>query len=329
MPERRFDHRVAIVSGAGRGMGREIALLLASRGAAVVINDVGGSIEGQGADASPAHEVVAEIKRLGGLAVANTDSVATSAGAAAIVGAAVETFGGVDILVHNAGVFHHEPFETHSQEAFESELDSHVRGGWHLAQQSWPYLRQHGRGRIVNSVSHAGIYGQTGSAAYCLAKAGLVGLTRALAFEGEPHGIKVNAYGPAANTRMLFTVYSDPAFKDWCDRYRNSRMVAEGACALAHDDCPVTGGVFSCFSGRMASIFYSETDGYWTADPADASMDGFLDNFDQVMERSRLSTPASTAEALALGYRVVGIPDAPGPEVMKAAYETKPVERPQ
>src|SRR5206468_9238039 len=176
MSELRFDDRVAVITGAGRGLGRSYALLLASRGAKVVVNDLGVSMKGEGVDAGPAEEVVREIKAAGGEAVASTDSVATPEGGKAIIDTAMKRFGRIDILIHNAGNVRRGSLKELSYEDFENVLDVHLRGGFHVVRPAFPLMCKAGYGRIVLTSSINGLYGNPGVVNYSVAKAGMVGL---------------------------------------------------------------------------------------------------------------------------------------------------------
>ena len=197
-----FDGRVAIITGAGGGLGREHALLLASRGARVVVNDVGGSVSGEGGDAGPAQRVVQEISDAGGEAVADTHSVATPEGGEAIVATALDHFGRVDIVVNNAGILRDKTFHNMTADLLNAVLDVHLKGAFYVTRPAWIKMREQSYGRVINTSSNSGILGNFGQSNYGAAKMGLVGLTRVLAVEGAKYNIKVNAVAPVARTRM-------------------------------------------------------------------------------------------------------------------------------
>jgi NAD(P)-dependent dehydrogenase (short-subunit alcohol dehydrogenase family) len=203
MSELRFDGKVAIVTGAGAGLGRSHALLLASRGATVVVNDTGGPVAGGGLDTGPADAVAAKIRAVGGRAIADSHSVATADGGAALVRTALDAYGRVDVLVNNAGILRNAPFEEMSEQNLEAVLDVHLRGAFFVTQSAWRAMRDQGGGRIVNTTSSAGLLGNAGFSNYAAAKGGVYGLTRVLGIEGAKYGIKVNAIAPTAATRML------------------------------------------------------------------------------------------------------------------------------
>ncbi len=195
-----FDGKVAIVTGAGGGLGRQHALLLASRGALVVVNDLGGDVHGTGADASAAQKVVDEIKASGGEAVADHNSVATVHGGAAIVQTAIDAFGRVDIVVNNAGILRDKSFHNMTPELVDAVIDVHLKGAFNVTQPAFVKMREQGYGRIVSTSSSAGIFGNFGQTNYGAAKMGLVGFTNVLALEGVKYNIKANAIAPLAFT---------------------------------------------------------------------------------------------------------------------------------
>ena len=254
-----FDGRVAVVTGGGRGLGREYALLLASRGARVVVNDVGGSLTGDGADEGPAAAVVDEIRSAGGDAVASTDSVATAAGGQAVIDVAMQQFGRVDVLIHNAGNVRRGSLREMSFEDFDAVLDVHLRGAFHVVRPAFPLMCDAGYGRIVLTSSIGGLYGNHDVANYAAAKAGIIGLTNVVALEGAAEGVRCNAIVPGAVTRMaegLDTSAYPPMGSD---------LVAPAVGWLAHETCSVTGELFVAIAGRIARAFIAETPGVYRA----------------------------------------------------------------
>jgi len=252
-----FDGRVAVVTGGGRGLGREYALLLASRGARVVVNDVGGSLTGDGADEGPAAAVVDEIRSAGGDAVASTDSVATAAGGQAVIDVAMQQFGRVDVLIHNAGNVRRGSLREMSFEDFDAVLDVHLRGAFHVVRPAFPLMCDAGYGRIVLTSSIGGLYGNHDVANYAAAKAGIIGLTNVVALEGAAEGVRCNAIVPGAVTRMaegLDTSAYPPMGSD---------LVAPAVGWLAHETCSVTGELFVAIAGRIARAFIAETPGVY------------------------------------------------------------------
>ena len=198
-----LDGRVAIVTGAGRGIGRGIALCLAAEGAKVVVNDPGSTVDGRGKEGDPAHEVVEEIKKAGGQAVANYDSVAEFAAAANIVKTAVDSFGKLDILVNNAGIMRDKSIVKMEEADFDAVVGVHMKGTFNCGRHAIPLMREQNYGRIINITSSAGLRGNFGQSNYSAAKAGIMGLTFTWALEGAKYGITSNAMAPAGLTRMV------------------------------------------------------------------------------------------------------------------------------
>ncbi|MBW2942705.1 SDR family NAD(P)-dependent oxidoreductase [Zhongshania aquimaris] len=257
MAELRFDGRVAVITGAGRGLGRSYAELLASRGAKVVVNDPGLSMVGNGTDEHPAEEVVAAIKAAGGEAIANMDSVASPAGGKAIIDTAINTYGRVDILIHNAGNVRRGSLCDLSYEDFEAVLDVHLRGGFHVVREAFPHMVKAGYGRIVLTGSIGGLYGNAGVVNYCMSKAGLAGLSNVAAIEGAAHNIKSNLILPAAVTRMSEGIDTS-AFPPM-----DPELVAPCVAWMAHESCSITGEALASAAGRVARIFPAETVGVY------------------------------------------------------------------
>jgi NAD(P)-dependent dehydrogenase (short-subunit alcohol dehydrogenase family) len=271
MPELRFDDRVAIITGAGRGLGQAYALLLASRGAKVVVNDPGGSLKGSDADAGPAEAVVQEIRAAGGEAVACTESVATPGGGRAIVQAALDHFGRVDILVHNAGIVRGAALKEMTQEDFDAVLDVHLRGGFHVVRPAFPIMCAAGYGRIVLTSSINGLYGNHRQANYAAAKAGLIGLSNVVALEGAAEGVKSNVILPGAVTRMaegLDTSAYPPMLPE---------QVAPVVGWLAHESCSISGEMLISMAGRVARAFSAESPGIYRADWSIEQVAGQID----------------------------------------------------
>ncbi|WP_062349394.1 SDR family oxidoreductase [Herbidospora yilanensis] len=272
----RFDGRVAVVTGAGHGLGRSHALLLAERGAKVVVNDLGGALDGTGASAGPAAEVAELIVKNGGEAVANGDNVATPEGAEAIVRQAVETFGQLDIVVNNAGILRDRSLGKITVEDFDAVLAVHVRGSFLVTRAAYPHMKERGYGRVVNTSSPAGLFGNFGQANYSTAKMGLVGLTKSTAIEGARSGITANAIAPIAWTRMTESLLP-PEFEARFGPETISPLVAY----LVHESCATSGEVFSVGAGRVARVFVAEGPG-WHAD-GDLTVEGIAANWDAVL----------------------------------------------
>jgi NAD(P)-dependent dehydrogenase (short-subunit alcohol dehydrogenase family) len=255
MPELRFDDRVAVITGAGRGLGRAYALLLASRGAKVVVNDPGRSLQGEGDDAGPADEVVRQIKAAGGEAVACTDSVATPEGGKAIIAAALDNWGRIDILIHNAGIVRRAPLKEMTYEDFERVLDVHLRGAFHVVRPAFPLMCKAGYGRVVLTSSINGLYGNRLVVNYSVAKAGIIGLSNVVALEGAAEGVKCNVILPGAVTRMaegLDTSAYPPM---------DPELVTPMVGWLAHESCTITGEMLISMAGRAARAYVAESPG--------------------------------------------------------------------
>ena len=284
-----YDGRVAIITGAGGGLGWEHAKLLAGRGALLVVNDLGGSLDGSGAS-SLAEQRAEEIRGLGGEAVGNTDSVATVEGGRAIVQTALDAFGKVDIVVNNAGILRDKSFHNMEPAMVDSVLDVHLRGAFHVTQPAWAHMREQSYGRVVNTTSNSGILGNFGQANYGAAKMGLVGLTRVLAAEGAKRNIKVNAVAPVARTRMTEDLLGP--FAEKLDPDQVSPVVAW----LAHEECPVSGEVFSAAGGRVARFFIGMTAGW--AHPGRLTPEEVRDHFDEIRDTEGYTIPAGPADEL-------------------------------
>jgi NAD(P)-dependent dehydrogenase (short-subunit alcohol dehydrogenase family) len=257
MPDLRFDDRVAVVTGGGRGLGRSYALLLASHGAKVVVNDSGGSVAGDGIDAGPAENVAREITTAGGEAVAAVDSVATPEGGQAIIDTALQRFGRIDILIHNAGNVRRAPLKEMSYDDFEAVLDVHLRGAFHVVRPAFPLMCEAGYGRIVLTSSIGGLYGNHDVANYAVAKAGVIGLSNVAAIEGATHNVKSNVIVPAAVTRMADGIDTS-AYPPM-----GPELVAPVVGWLSHESCSVTGEMLVALAGRVATAVVVETPGVY------------------------------------------------------------------
>ncbi len=294
----RLDGRVAIVTGAGRGLGRAYALLLAERGAAVVVNDTGGSKDGTGADTAVADGVVAEIVARGGTAVASTASVAEPDGARSIVATAVEQLGGVDILINNAGVLTPERFPEDGSDLFSRVIGVSLLGTFLVTQAAWPHLLESGHGRVLMTTSSA-IFGSAPVPSYSCAKSGLIGLARSLGQLGAEHDIRVNLLCPTASTRLV----GDPEIRRRAginmtespdqEGRGTPEQVAPLALVLVHDDCPVNGEILASNGLTIARIFLGVTAGFTgVADDPEALMETFA----TAMGTTDFHEPASGAD---------------------------------
>ena len=255
-----FDGRVVIVTGAGGGLGRQYALELARRGARVVVNDLGGAVDGTGTSSAAADQVVEEIREAGGEAVADYHSVADPEAGEAIVATALAAFGTVDALISNAGILRDRSFANLTTEELEAVLDVHLRGAFHVGRPAFRVMKEKGYGRLVFTSSNAGLLGNFGQANYGAAKMGLVGLSNVLAIEGAKYGIRSNVIAPVARTRMTedllgpFSELVDPA------------LVVPMAVYLASEACEVTHEIYSAGAGRYARFFVGLTPG-WLSPP--------------------------------------------------------------
>jgi NAD(P)-dependent dehydrogenase (short-subunit alcohol dehydrogenase family) len=272
---RRFDGRVAVITGGGRGLGREYARLLGSQGAKVVVNDPGVSVKGEGLDAGPAEEVVREIKSLGSEAVACTASVATPEGGKEIIDAALEHFGRIDILIHSAGNVRYGSLQEISQEDFKAVVDVHLLGAFHVVRPAFPLMCKAGYGRIVLTSSIGGFYGNQNVVNYGVSKAGMIGLNNVAALEGAAHGVKCNIIAPGAVTRMAegLDISQYPPM--------GPELVAPIVGWLADESCSISGEMLICMAGRVARALIAETEGVyqpsWSIDEVAQRIDAIRD----------------------------------------------------
>jgi NAD(P)-dependent dehydrogenase (short-subunit alcohol dehydrogenase family) len=285
-----FDGKVAIITGAGGGLGRSHALELAKRGALIVVNDLGGTMDGTGADASAAQKVVDEITAAGGEAVANHDSVATPEGGKAIVDTAIAAFGRVDIVINNAGILRDKSFHNMTPDLVDPVLDVHLRGAFNVTQPAYVHMKEQGYGRIVSTASGAGIFGNFGQANYGAAKMGLVGFTRVLAVEGAKNNIKANVIAPVAKSRM-----TEDLMGDLVERFA-PEFVSPLVAWLVHEDVPVTGEIYSVGAGHIARVFLGVTPGY--TNTGDLTAEDVRDHFDTIRDEAGYFVPANLNEEL-------------------------------
>jgi len=277
-----FEGKVAIITGAGGGLGREHALLLASRGAQVVVNDLGGAVDGTGSSAGPAQKVVEEIEAAGGVAVADANSVATQEGAEAMVKTALDAFGRVDIVINNAGILRDKSFKNMTPDLWDAVIAVHLTGAFNVTRAAWPHFCGQAYGRIVSTSSAAGIFGNFGQANYGAAKMGIVGLTRVWAQEGAKYNIRANAIAPVAKTRMTEDLLGALVEKI------APELVSPVVAYLASEECEVTGEIYSVGGGRVSRIFIAEAPGYFKKD---LTIEDVRDNWDAIRAEENYVIP--------------------------------------
>jgi len=290
--QHRFDGRTAVVTGGGRGIGRAYARLLADRGASVVVNDLGGSIAGDGEDVRPAATVTEEIIAAGGAALADGHDVATPAGAQALVDAAVDHFGRIDIVVNNAGIVRWAGFPDADADNLERHLAVHVGGSFNTTRAAWPYMLDQGYGRVVMTTS-SGMFGLPTNLSYATAKAAVIGMTRSLNTAGARHGIKINLIAPAAMTRMAGQP-EDTAGVSGTDPMAPD-LVAPMVAFLAHEDCPVSGEIYAAGAGRFTRLFIASTVGY-VHPGREPTMEDVAQHWATINDESGYSIPTSLGD---------------------------------
>jgi NAD(P)-dependent dehydrogenase (short-subunit alcohol dehydrogenase family) len=293
-----FTDQVAIVTGAGRGLGRLYALELARRGASVVVNDLGGTMHGEGADTTVADEVVAEIEGAGGVAVASHDSVASPEGGEAIVRTAVERFGRLDAVVSNAGIFNSIAFDELSADDWRRMLSVHLDGGFYLSQPAYKVMKEQRYGRFVFISSSGGMFGQPWESHYAAAKAGLVGLSNVIAIEGAEHGILSNTVLPFGFSRMVTETVGDPeALKQigFLDVIKPELVVpmvvflASRACEFSHQN-------YSACAGRFARVFIGLGEGWFAEKDSNPTADDIQAHLSEVSATEPFAVPGSIFE---------------------------------
>ncbi len=277
MAEVRFDDRVAIVTGAGGGLGRAHALLLASRGAKVVVNDLGGSVDGVGGDQTPAQKVVDEIKAAGGEAVANYDSVSEWENAQKIVQTALDAFGSIDILVNNAGILRDKSMLKMTIEDYELVRSVHLDGTFFCIKAALPHMRESSYGRIVSTASGTGVYGNFGQTNYGAAKMGIVGLTNCVKQEGAKYNILANVLVPQAGTRMTATVLPPNILEKL-----KPEFVSPIVGWLASEQCDVSGQIFMAGAGYFSRSAVVEGPGAFMDPEGEITIEDVVANLDKI-----------------------------------------------
>jgi NAD(P)-dependent dehydrogenase (short-subunit alcohol dehydrogenase family) len=301
-----------VITGAGGGLGKQYALLLAARGARVVVNDTGGSVTGGGSNTEAAHAAAEEIRQRGGQAVADTHSVTSPEGGKAIIDAALRAWGRVDIVINNAGIVGDTPFEDMTAERLEPLLDVHVSGAFNVTRPAWTVMRERRYGRILNTCSAAGILGAERMSNYGTAKTGLIGFTRVLAAEGADHNFKVNAIAPIAYTRMLAhsvdgatgqqAVENEAAAQAVLDNLvgqylqrLDPALVAPVAAFLVHQECPVSGEIYTVGAGHVARSFIGRTRGFYRPG---LTVEDVRDHLDEIRDEAGYTVPGGPADEM-------------------------------
>jgi NAD(P)-dependent dehydrogenase (short-subunit alcohol dehydrogenase family) len=292
MSEIRFDNRVAIVTGAGGGLGKTYALDLAARGAKVVVNDLGGRPDGTGESQSMADAVVEEIRKAGGEALANYDSVATPQGGESIVQSAQDSFGRLDILINNAGILRDKTFAKLPPEDLEIVLDVHLRGAFHVSQPAFRTMKDQGYGRMVFTASAAGIFGNFGQANYGAAKMGLVGLSNVIALEGQKYNIRSNVVSPIARTRLTEQLLGPLA--DTLD----PELVTPLVLYLCAEECELTHEVLSAGGGRFSRVFVGLTPGWFAGKGVRPTAEEVRDQIERIRNPEGYTIPLGVQDEL-------------------------------
>jgi NAD(P)-dependent dehydrogenase (short-subunit alcohol dehydrogenase family) len=291
---------VAIVTGAGGGLGREYALELGRRGAMVVVNDLGGAVDGSGSSQSAADVVVEQIKALGGDAIASYDSVATREGGAAIVQAALDSFGGIDIVINNAGILRDKSFGNMTLDEVDAVLDVHLRGAFHVSHPAFKVMKERGYGRFVHTTSASGLFGNFGQVNYGAAKAGLVGLSNVLAIEGAKYNIKSNAVAPTARTRMTEDILGP--FVDMFDPAQVMPMVVY----LCSEQNELTHEIFTVGGGRYGRVFIGTNTGWFSGQGVVPTVEEVGDHLPEIRDISEYLVPGDINEELMILARLAG-----------------------
>ncbi len=297
----RFDNRVAIVTGAGAGLGREHALLLASRGAKVVVNDPGGAVDGRGTANTVADRVVEEIRAAGGTAVANYNSVADWTSAQAIVQTAIDNFGKLDILVNNAGILRDKSFHKMEPADFEFVVQVHLMGTVYCTMAAWPHMREAKYGRVVVTTSGSGTVGNFGQANYGAAKMAVNGMINCLRFEGAKYNILCNAISPSAKTRMTEGLIPEAVLD-----FMKPELVSPAVAWMASEQCNVSGEIFGANAGFYKRVKYIESEGVQFDPTKPITVDMFAEALPRIMDISKpvehgFGTPRLEARLKAMG----------------------------
>ena len=288
----RFEDRVAVVTGAGQGLGRSHALFLAERGAKVVVNDIGGAVDGEGTDTTPAETVVEEIRAAGGEAIANFDNVAGRDSAANIVRSAIEEFGRVDILINNAGILRDSRFHEMSLDDFEQVLSVHLLGSLYVTREVFPHMLENSYGRIVMTTSAAGLWGNPDQANYAAAKLAVVGMMNALRIEGSKHNVLINAVSPVADTRMGAGV-----FPDYFKELVRPELVSAAVAYLCSEDCKSSGEILTAAAGFYAKAQVLESAGFAFPPGSDVTPEMIAEHYSEITDMSQAKPQRSAMHA--------------------------------
>jgi NAD(P)-dependent dehydrogenase (short-subunit alcohol dehydrogenase family) len=294
MSDVRFDNRVAVITGAGGGLGKTYALELAKRGAKVVVNDLGGAADGTGGSASMADATVKEITEAGGAAVANYDSVATPEGGEAIIQTALDSFGQVDIVINNAGILRDKTFVKLAPPDLKAILAVHLEGAFYVSQPAFRVMKEQSYGRFIFTASTAGIFGNFGQTNYGAAKFGLVGLSNVLSIEGAKYNIKSNVIAPIANTRLTKELLGPLADS------LEPEQVTPLVCYLVSEECDITHEVFSVGGGKFSRIFVAMAPGWAAGKGAKPSIEEVRDHMDEIRNQEGYAVPLSIGDEMKL-----------------------------
>ncbi|MBM4265980.1 MAG: SDR family oxidoreductase [Deltaproteobacteria bacterium] len=292
MSDIRFDGRVAVITGAGGGLGKTYALELAKRGAKVVVNDLGGKMDGTGGGHNMADQTVSEIKAAGGEAVANYDSVSTPDGGEGIIKSALDAFGTVDVVINNAGILRDKSFLKLTPDELGAVLDVHLKGAFYVSQPAFKVMREKGYGRFIFTSSAAGLLGNFGQTNYGAAKMGLVGLMHVLAVEGAKYNVKCNAIAPTARTRMTEDILGPLA------ELLAPETVTPLVVYLCSEECDLTHEIFSVGGGRFARIFVGLTPGWVAGKAKVVSAEEVRDHIGQIRSTDGFTVPRSIGDEL-------------------------------
>jgi NAD(P)-dependent dehydrogenase (short-subunit alcohol dehydrogenase family) len=299
MSDIRYDGRVAVITGAGGGLGKTYALEMARRGAKVVVNDLGGKADGTGAGHNMADQVVEEIKKAGGEAVANYDSVSTPEGGEGIIQSALSAFGKVDVVVNNAGILRDKTFVKLTPEELGIVIDVHLKGAFYVSQPAFRAMKDKGYGRFIFTSSAAGVLGNFGQTNYGAAKMGLVGLMNVLAVEGAKYNIKCNAIAPTARTRMTEELLGPLA------PLLDPETVTPLVVYLGSEACELTHEIFSVGGGRFARMFVGLTPGWVAEGGKKVSAEDVLDHIEQIRSPEGYTIPANITDELRILSKVL------------------------